>query len=296
VLSASNLLFWQSAVDSSGYTYYTPTVIAPSRIFATPGDLPSAVIGNWANGDVAFVISSKTFYQYRVNPANGTVTPTDVSASWRYRVGRNNISFQWKHYAPYDQRIDPAIMNMIDVYVLTKAYDTNLRNWIAANGTNIIKPTAPNTNELASTFANLEVYKMMTDQLVWHPVQYKLLFGQQADPQYRGKFVVVKSVGTTVSNNEIQSLVINSINSYFALANWDFGQSFFFTELAAYIHLQLATVIGSIVFVPLSGSSQFGDLFEITANPDEILISSARVTDVQIVTALTDSVLGITNG
>jgi hypothetical protein len=98
-----------------------------------------------------------------------------------------------------------------------------------------------------------------------------------------------------VSDNEVKSLVIAQINQYFQLTNWDFGQSFFFTELAAYIHINLATVVGSIVISPINAQSKFGDLFEITCNPDEIFISCARVSDVQIVTGLTESTLGFTN-
>ena len=60
--------------------------------------------------------------------------------------------------------------------------------------------------------------------------------------------------------------------------------------------MSLATVIGSVVITPVNPQAKFGDLFEITCDPDEIFISTARVTDVQIVTALTESNLGIVNG
>ena len=294
-ISSLDLVFWKLYLDSNGYTYYQPTIIPSNRIYNTPSDIPPLITSNWKNGDIAYVISTQTFYQYTVTKTQ--VIPTDVTISWSWAVGRSNLNFQWKHYAPYDQRIDPAIMNIIDVYVLTSNYDSNLRNWIYSNGTALTKPSAPTSNELANMFENLENYKMMTDQIVWHSVNYKLLFGQQADPNYQVVFYVVPATGTTASNNEIQSLVINAINNYFSLNNWDFGQTFFFTELSTYIHIQLSTIIGSIVLVPLGGNTQFGNLFEITSEPHEILISCAQVTDIQIVSALTDSVLGIsTNG
>ena len=212
------------------------------------------------------------------------------------RIGRNNISYLWKHYATYDQRINPAIMNIIDTYILTSTYDTNLRNWIATNGSANTMPLPPTTAELNSAFAYFEQYKMMTDQIIWHPVTYKLLFGSQAQPEYQVIFNVVKVPGTSYSDNEVRSLVKSQIDQYFSLANWDFGQNFFFTEMSTYIQMNLATIVATIVMVPTSGSAKFGDLFEIIANPDEIFISCATVQNIVIVSSLTEAQLGITNG
>jgi hypothetical protein len=50
------------------------------------------------------------------------------------------------------------------------------------------------------------------------------------------------------------------------------------------------------VISPKNAQSKFGDLFEITCEPNEIFISCARVSDVQIVTNLTETNLGIING
>ena len=220
----------------------------------------------------------------------------NVTSNYKIRIGRNNLSFTWVHYAPTDQRINPAVTNVIDMYVLTSAYNANLRNWIATNGTIATIPLPETSAQLAATFSNLDQYAMMTDQMVWHPVSYLLLFGPQAAPELQANFLVVPVPGTTYTNNQIQSLVIQTINQYFALSNWDFGDSFFFTEMAGYIHQQLATIVGSIVMVPISAQAVFGNLFEIECSPDQIPISCATVNNVQIVQSLTDSVLGISNG
>jgi len=286
-IGTNKLLFWQQLISSDGYQYYSPITIPSDNIFKTKSDI---VIDKLKNGDLLFVIDTSAFYSYT------NLQLVDVTTSYKVRVGRNNLSYLWKHYASSDQRINPAINNIIDMYVLTSQYDTDMRNWISLNGTVNTMPSPPTTDELLTTFNQFELYKMMTDQMVWHPVKYRLLFGQQADPAYQVRFKVVKTTGTLTSDSEVKSKVIAAINQYFSLANWDFGSSFFFTELAAYLHTQLATVLGSIVIVPLSGGSSFGDLFEITADPDEIFISCARVTDIDIVQALTESELGINNG
>ena len=94
-----------------------------------------------------------------------------------------------------------------------------------------------------------------------------------------------------MTDSELKSMIIQSINTYFSLVNWGFGQTFFFTELAAYIHQQNPAMLSSIVLVPLTSTGVFGDLFEISCDSDEIFLSCAEVTDIQIVTSLTHSEL-----
>ena len=290
VTPPSKYVFWVRYTSSEGYQYYQPIDIAESRIYTTRLSVPVPPNGNWLEGELAFVINGKRFLQY----TNGALV--DVTADYKVRIGRNNLSYLWKHYATYDQRVDPAIMNIIDTFVLTSTYDTNLRNWIAVNGSRDTIPLPPTTEELKSTFSYFEQYKMMTDQIIWHPVTYKLLFGAQALPEYQVLFKVVKVPGTAYSDNEVKSFVKSQIDNYFALTNWDFGQSFFFTEMSTYIQMNLATIVATIVIVPTSGTAKFGDLFEIIANPDEIFISCATVANIVIVGSLTEAQLGLTNG
>jgi hypothetical protein len=283
-----NFVFWQQTLTNENYNYWQPITIPVNAIFTNQILIPNSLSSFWFTNNVAFLITG-TFYSL----INGIVT--DVSSTYKYRVGRNNLYFVWKHYAPYDQRIDPAIMNIIDIYVLTSSYDTALRNWIATSGSMSTEPTPPDSDELLASFNYFNQFKMMTDQIVWHPVSYKLLFGSQADPTMQATFKVVKTSGSTYSDNEVKSLVITQINNYFALQNWDFGQSFFFTELATYIHMNLATIVGTVVIVPINGQAVFGDLFEITCDPDEIFISCAQVSNIQIISSLSEAQLGISS-
>lgn len=287
---SSKYVFWERITSVDGYQYYDPITIPVQMIYSTISQVPDVTNPIWELYDLAFVVNTSTFLQYQ----NGSLV--DVTADHKVRIGRDDLKFLWKHYAPYDQRIDPAIMNIIDSYVLTASYDTALRNWIATNGSMDTMPQPPDTDQLRSTFSYFEQFKMMTDQMIWHPVKYKVLFGTQAEPEYQVIFKVVKTQGTTVGDNEVKSLVKQQIDDYFALQNWDFGQSFFFTELATYIHMNLATIVGSVVIVPKNGQAKFGDLFEIVAESDEIFISGAKVSDIQIVGSLTEAQLGITNG
>ena len=154
-------------------------------------------------------------------------------------------------------------------------------------------PIPPSTESLKNTFIELEAFKMISDQMILRPTKYLVLFGSQARTELQATFKVVKVFGITISDNEIKSRIISAIDEFFDLNNWDFGETFYFTELAAFVHQRLANIIGSIVLVPLNESSKFGNLFQVKVEPDEIVISGARVTDIQIVANLTESDLRV---
>jgi hypothetical protein len=199
----------------------------------------------------------------------------------------------WKHYAATDHRIDPARTNINDLFVLTAEYDYLTRLWIANGADPADLPTPPNELDLRLAFEQFEDYRMFSDQIVWRPVSYKFLFGTGAEDTLTASFKVVKLPNSTLSDGEIQSQVIRAINNYFAVNLWDFGETFYYTELAAYIHQQLANIVASIVLVPTFANSNFGDGFEIRCRSDEIFISTAQVSDVQIIASNTSSNLRI---
>ena len=89
-----------------------------------------------------------------------------------------------------------------------------------------------------------------------------------------------------MTNAVIKTRVIQAINEFFALDNFDFGDTFYFTELAAYIHQQLAPDLLTVVIVPNQSTQGFGSLFQISGADDEIFISGATVDDVSIIDAL----------
>lgn len=208
--------------------------------------------------------------------------------NYRDRKGRTDLMYQWKHYAPDDHRIDPAITNIQDIFVLTTAYYNKIQFWAKSTTPGAI-PKPETSAELKATFPSVESIKASSDAIVWHSGSFVPLFGVTADDAYRATFRVVRAPGSRYSDDEIRQRVIRLINEYFAIENWDFGETFYFTELSTYIHQKLATDIASIVIVPKNPASKFGTLFQITCEPSELFISTAKVTDVEIVNALTTS-------
>jgi hypothetical protein len=197
--------------------------------------------------------------------------------------------FKWKHYAQLDNRIDPSISNIIDMYILTTSYYREVQVWKEENRPISDFPDPPRTDELTVQFGGLNEYKMLSDQIIYQSAAFKVIFGEEADPEYRVIFKVIKLPSTFLSDSEIKSRVIRAVNTYFDINNWDFGESFYYTELAAYIHQELASIIASVIIVPTKAESQFGDLFQIKAEPNELFLSTATPLDVEIVTTLTDT-------
>ena len=206
---------------------------------------------------------------------------------YRVSVGRQNLYYQYRHNADTTHRIDPSISNIVDLYVLTAEYDSAYRIWVADSTGRIAEPETPTNLELSARYTNLENFKSVSDTLVLHSAVYKPLFGQKAAGVLQATFKVVKNPTYSISDADIKTSVISAINEYFLLENWDFGDSFYFTELAAYLHKNLSPTIASIAIVSKNLNTSFGSLYQINSEPYEILISAATVDDVEIVSTMT---------
>ena len=206
---------------------------------------------------------------------------------------RANLYFQYKHNVPSRSRIDPTPVNIIDLYVLTSAYTTDYINWLRDLTGTVAIPIAPTSSSLETDYGQLDGYKAVSDTIIYNPAKFKPLFGAKADPLLQAKFQVVKNPAVGLTDNEIKTQVIAAINLYFDPNNWDFEDTFYFSELAAYLHSTLAPNIASIVVVPASNNMVFGNYFQINAQPWEIITSAATVNDIEIVSAVTAAQLNI---
>jgi len=176
------------------------------------------------------------------------------------------------------------------MYVLTRTYDIDFRLWLA--GATATQPALPSSDSLYTNFNTpLAKIKSISDTIVYHPVKYKILFGSQADTSLQATFKIVKNTDQVTNDSDIKSRIVTAINQFFALENWEFGDTFYFSELSTYVMNQLAPDVSTFVIVPKEGSKAFGSLFEIKSENDEIFISGAKVSDVAIIDAVTASKL-----
>lgn len=229
------------------------------------------------------------FYFYHssenvIKKYNSTTVTLSTTTDYIARKGRSNIDFQYRHNAGQNTRIDPSVSNIIDIYLLERNYDTLFRIWLQEGG---VKPIPSTSDQMRISYSSsLNSIKGLSDQIIYHPVKYKVLFGTQANEEHRATFKVVKNSSTNVSNAVIRTRVIRAINEFFALNNFDFGDTFYFTELAAYIHQELAPDLLTVVIVPNQSGQSFGSLFQISSAADEIFVSGATVDNVEIIDAL----------
>jgi hypothetical protein len=224
---------------------------------------------------------------------NSQFAPLTDQNEWQANRGRGDLHIQWKHYAATDQRIDPAIGNIIDVFVLTREYQNLMDRWRRLGANIFDTPQSPSEQSLSISFSDLGQYKMFSDQLVWRPAKFKIIFGEPAPLELRAKFKVVKLPNTTISDGEIKSQLINTINDFFSVEYWDFGETFYATELYSYVHNRMVNRISSVVIVPLKEAQSFGNLFEIRCQPDELFFPVIRVQDIEIIPANTQTNLRI---
>lgn len=250
------------------------------------------------DGQIFFLPNKNVFYKLTISSVVSGINVaqhqfielTDYSAA----TGRAGIYFQYRHNSPSSHRIDPSPNNIVDLYVLTKQYSTDYITWIQDTSNMLTEPTIPSSIDLELEFNKLENYKSISDSIIYNSAKFKPLFGSKAEPNLQAIFKVVKNKNINISDNEVKSNMIAAINTYFDINNWDFGDTFYFSELSAYLHSAMAPNVSSIIIVPVSANTSFGSLLQINAEFNEIITSAATVADIEIITAITSAQLNQT--
>jgi hypothetical protein len=292
-------VFFEKTVDFDNLQRYL--LAEPARVnseYATQDDI-ELVKTEYIIGQIFYAYSQEiytgplagqigAFYELVLSGAN-VRTLVDVTADWLARVGRPSLYFQYRHNAPLTDRIDPGTTNIIDLYVVTQSYYTAYQNWVRDSTGTVPEPEVPTINELSTAYQGLNDYKMISDNVVVNSVTFKPLFGPKASQELRATIKVIRAANSTASESEIKTLVVANLNEYFTIDKWDFGDTFYFSELAAYIHRNMGGIVSSVVLVPLDPLKYFGDLYEIRSAPNEIFVNAAGVSSVEVITALTST-------
>jgi hypothetical protein len=276
-------VYFQKASGTTGYSLVDGEQFSA---YPTPDDVPRAVMELAQSGDLYY------FYDPAYNVINSYSTGV---TTWVYEdnyvayPGRDTLKFHYVHNSGEDKRIDPSKSNIIDVYLLTATYDTNYRNWLLTGSG--LEPASPTSQGLEQNYsALLEPIKTISDEMVFQPVKYKVLFGSRAAPSLQATFKAVRNSSRPVSDNDLKTRILDAIQNFFTLENWDFGQSFYFSELSTYVMNLLTPDITNFIIVPKT-SNNFGSLYEIACLSNEIFINGATVSDIEIIDAITASQL-----
>ena len=294
--------------NTTATTWYVKTTGAWTELLATagafvvgtkyeievPGTTDFTLIGS------ADSVVGTTFTATGIGTGTGTAKHTGTAITYysvKYRVveGLSSVedpfsNFRWEHYADLDKRIDPSKSNIVDMYVLSADYVRKVNEWVANNFATTT-PTPPNNYELSKIMDTIEPKAAMADHIAYIPVQFKYLFGSYAKTENQAVFKVIKKLGTGYTDSEIKTAVSTKVNEYFVIDNWDFGDTFYFSELAAYLHKELGDYISSIVVTPKYSTNEFTNLLSISCALNEIFMAVTTSNDVKVITQLAQSEL-----
>lgn len=277
-------VYFKKSVD--GYNY----ALTNEEIIAYPNE-DTFFIDNF---DRSLIESNSLYYFYNTDVVKYWSTGTNslvLTSDYIGKTGRSDLKFQYFHNTSIDRRIDPSKTNIIDIYVLNLSYDLEFRNWL--NGVIDSKPLPPTSYILNQNYkASLENIKSISDEVIFHPVNYKVLFGSKSDINLQATFKAVKNSNIITSDTDLRANILSAINEFFALENWNFGQTFYFSELSAYVMNKMSPTITNFLIVPTNGSN-FGNLYEIFCQENEIFINGATISNIEIIDVITSSQLNL---
>jgi len=264
VLSAADILPFSTDTDFYAYKTANPTNFGSLFYFYDPA---INVVKYWSTATASLIYTDQ----------------------YIGKIGRSDIKFHYQHNSGNERRIDPSKSNIIDIYVLTNTYNSNIRSWLLGNIST--EPLPPTSQSLGQNYLSaLTPIKAISDEIVFHPVQYKILFGSNANVNLQAKFKAVKNPDKITTDNYIKTQILAAINDFFALENWEFGQSFHFSELSTYIMNVLTPYITNFIIVPVANNG-FGSLYEVACLSNELFISGATIGDIEVIDAITASQL-----
>lgn len=218
---------------------------------------------------------------------------TISDALYKRQPGRYPLNFGWFHFTPQQHLIDPAPSNIHDMFIVTRGYYRELQRYIQ-NRTEV-EPSEPTALDLRITYSNLLENKMLSDTVVLHPGKFKILFGPRSRPELRARFKVIRPRLSNMTDNQVKVQIVDAIQEFHDVEDWEFGETFYFMQLAAFIHSRIGPEIDSIVLVPTSTQNQFGDLFEVQARENELFIPDVSTSDIDVVQSYTPENLRLNN-
>lgn len=283
------------------YRVVSATFVGPDTDVVVAQDIPPAALASGTTTSVV-VVQVNDYVYFRREALDQPWIPQEVTYEninaylldaassiglWKRERGRDVMNFAWFHRTRRFQLVDPSATNIIDMFVITVSYFNAMQDWLA--GRIAGRPSAPTPLELRTSYNYLLDNKMISDTVVLYSGNIKILFGPHADPTLRARLKVVRAPNGSLTDNQVKTTIVETVRSFFDLRSWEFGETFYFTELATAIHSDLVGEISSVVLVPTYSTNQFGDLFQVLAREDEMFMPDINVTDIDIVETYTPS-------
>ena len=279
---ADRYVFFQQIIDAAGITRHLP--LESGKVTSAYGTVAQIdmVKFEYPIGQIFYAYGDNKFYGVTADPMVANSVLVVELTGYSAEVGKGNLRFDYNHYSSETSRVNPSTTNIIDIYMVLSSYYDNYSAWLKDSTGKVMKPDVPSIYELNSLYSELNSYKMTSDTVILNSVKFKALFGQKADEALRAKFRVIKQKDVTISDSDIKSQLISVINDYFDIQYWDFGDTFYFSELSSYIHERMGSVISSVSLIR-ANSDKNCPVYEIKSTPYEIFVNSATVSDIEVV-------------
>lgn len=208
---------------------------------------------------------------------------------YKRNSGRHGLNFLWLHRTDEFNLVNPSPSNINDMFIVTRGYYNEYTRWLAGEISD--EPTPPTPFDLRNTYASLLDNKMISDTVILHSGKFKVLFGDKSLPELRAKIKVVRSRNRSLTDNQVKIRVVNIVRSFFNISKWEFGETFYYTELDTLIQNEMPSDIASTVLVPQFPNHRFGDLYQVLCKEDEIFQVDIGIEDIEIVDALNPTVI-----
>lgn len=215
------------------------------------------------------------------SPQNMVLWYNDDNQLFNRLLGKSDLNFLWQHRSSQLNLIDPSPTNIHDMFIITRSYYTQFNRWLSDEIPT--KPVVPTPSELRNSYNKLLDNKMLSDTVIMHPGKIKVIIGSKANPELRAKIKVIRTSNTNLTDNQIKIRIVNIVRDFFNISDWDYGHTFYYTELDTKIQSELPSYIASTVLVPTLSGTLFGDLYQIVSAEDEIIQGHITVDDIEII-------------
>jgi hypothetical protein len=148
------------------------------------------------------------------------------------------------------------------------------------------EPIAPTPFTLRSDYNYMLDNKMISDSVILHPGKVKVLFGPLAHRTLQATIKIIRSSNRSTTANQLKAKIVDLVYEFFDINKWEFGETFYFTELSAFIHANLPVELDSVVLVPKHNNNVFGDLYQVIIKEDEIVQPNITVDDIQVIESI----------
>ena len=162
--ATTKFVFYQKYISYDNIERYKPYAASNFVVSKNESDITLSS-ATYTDGQLFYFYDEAENVVKKYSSSTNTLTST---TDYYGRRGRSSLSFQYKHNAGQETRIDPSVSNIIDVYMLERTYDNLFRIWLQDGGN---KPIPNTSDQLRISYAGiLNPMKSLSDQIIYHPV------------------------------------------------------------------------------------------------------------------------------